>query len=218
MVIAKDFLAFMVSILILTIVSGCKTPAKQNSGSAPVVNSDNTAAGGTEYGVCAIKIEEQTPNPKNNIFLSMNPKMKCGEYKRCYHLSIEGACDVQFAPVVFIEALERNTENFSAQPEKDGSYRYKKSAPCVDGTFKVGAWLQLKGTDAFEVKAKHFQSLKALQADDSDYVMMNTSLFQPDFDAGTGEVKGFTDRSSTYNSKLSQCRRKFPSTYLKQAQ
>lgn len=203
-------------ICVLMIGAGCKTAEKNPA--APVVNSDNTAAGGTEYGVCVVKIEEQTTNPKNNIFLSMNPKMKCSEYQRCYHITLEGACDAQFTPIVFVESLERNTDNFSPQPEKNGSYRYNKNAPCVDGKFKVGAWLQLKGTDSFEVKTKHFQSLKALQADTTDYVMMNTSLFQPDFDAATGEVKGFTDRSSTYNSKLSQCRRMFPSTYMKQTQ
>ncbi|MCO5114469.1 MAG: hypothetical protein M9899_09885 [Bdellovibrionaceae bacterium] len=213
----KTVNALCIGILMLG-VWGCKTAEKQSGSATPIANSDNTAAGGTEYGVCAIKIEEQTMSPKNSLFLSMNPKMKCGEYQRCYHMTLEGTCDVQFTPVIYVEAQERNTENFSPNPEKNGSYRFKKNAPCVDGTFRVGVWLQLKGTDSFEVKTKHFQSLKALQADTSDYVMMNTSLFQPDFDAGTGEVKGFTDSSSTYKSKLSQCRRKFPTTYLKQRQ
>lgn len=208
-------LVFIVILMGLLALSGCKTAPKQAAATS-TMSSDNALAGGTEYGICVIKIEEQVVKA-NPIFLSMNKKLKCSNLERCYHLVLEGTCDPLDTPVLYVEALERNVENFSSTPEKNGSFKYSKDAACVDGTFKLSAWLQLKGTDSFEVKTKHFANLKAFKEDQGDYVMMNTSLFQPEFDAATGEVKGFTDRSSTYNSKLTQCRRKFPSRYMKQA-
>lgn len=207
--------SLIIMAVFLLSLQACKTAEKAATSTA---SSDNAIAGGNEMGTCVVKIEEQTTDPKNKIFISMNKKMKCSEYKRCYHITLEGTCDSLEATYVQVDAQERNSENFSSQPEKNGSFKYSKSAVCVDNTYKVGVWLQLKGTDSFEVKTRHYQSKDIMQKDPSNYVVSNTSTFQPNFDAGAGEVKGFTDRSSTYNNKLLNCRRKFPTTYLKKAQ
>lgn len=199
-------------ILLMVFTLSCGSKPKE---STTAVDPNATAQDSDSYGICVIKIEEQTKDPKNELFLSMNKKMKCKELERCYHLVVEGVCDYVNSPFLTIEVLERNGDNFSPEPEKDGSYKYAKATTCVGGTYKADVWLQLKGTDKLEIKTKHYKNKDVFKADKADYSILNTNSFAPDFDAATGEVKGFWDRSSDYQKKLGKCKKEFSATYLK---